>query len=122
MSQPGDPGQIASAKQSAAVALNDREILEGQGLVGSLPGICPEPAAATSVAVAKKLRVAGIIGPDDLVVCNLTGHGLKQPEAIGLWEKASEPIAPALEALRERIKLTEEKSKPPRGAARKYRI
>jgi threonine synthase len=38
-----------------------------------------------------------------LVVCNLTGHGLKQPEAIGLTDQDLRPIPPTLEALREQI-------------------
>ncbi|HEY7220196.1 MAG TPA: pyridoxal-phosphate dependent enzyme [Candidatus Binatia bacterium] len=87
----------------AAVALSDREILEAQALSGSLAGIFVEPAAATFVAAAKKLRDAGIIGGDDVVVCNLTGHGLKQPDAIHFTEKEFTPIAPTLEALRKRI-------------------
>jgi hypothetical protein len=43
-------------------------------------------AAETSVAAAKKLQDYGTIGADDVVVCNLTGHGLKQPEVGHLIE------------------------------------
>lgn len=60
-------------------------------------------AAATSVAAAKKLRDYGTIGADDVVVCNLTGHGLKQPEAIEISEKQLTPIVPTLDVLRERV-------------------
>ena len=93
--------------KGTAVALSDEEILEAQFLTGSLAGIFAEPAAATSVAAAKRLRAAGVIGPDDLVVCNLTGHGLKQPETIGIPESQLRPIAPTLEALREQIRRSE---------------
>jgi threonine synthase len=89
--------------QGTAAAVSDAEILEAQALTGHLAGIFAEPAAVTSVAVAKKLRAAGIIGKNDVVVCNLTGHGLKQPEAIRLGIKDLVPIAPTLDALRERI-------------------
>jgi threonine synthase len=68
-----------------------------------LEGIFAEPAAATSVAAAKRLRDAGSIGRDDVVVCNLTGHGLKQPESIQLSPDELRPIAPTLAALREQI-------------------
>jgi threonine synthase len=97
---------LAALRESGgtAVALSDTEILEAQALTGSLAGIFAEPAAATSVAAAKKMRDDGVIGVNDIVVCNLTGHGLKQPEAIRLSEKEFAPIAPLLEALRERIK------------------
>jgi threonine synthase len=108
--QVGNPASLgwralAAIRESngTAAAVNDEEILEGQSLTGRLSGMFAEPAAATSVAVAKKLRVAGIIGPDDLVVCNLTGHGLKQPEAIRLSEADFAPIAPTLKALRDQI-------------------
>ena len=88
----------------AAIALSDKEILEAQSLIGRLAGVFAEPAAATSVAATKKLRDRGTIGTDDTVVCNLTGHGLKQPEAIEISEKQLTPIAPTLDTLREQIK------------------
>ncbi|MGH7873650.1 MAG: threonine synthase, partial [Candidatus Binatia bacterium] len=97
---------LAALRESGgtAAAVTDTEILEAQAAIGRLAGIFAEPAAATSVAVANKLRVAGIIAPDDLVVCNLTGHGLKQPEAIRFSEKENAPMAPTLAALREHMK------------------
>jgi threonine synthase len=97
---------LAALRESngTAVALSDQEILEAQALTGTLAGIFAEPAAVTSVAAAKKLRHAGVIGTDDLVVCNLTGHGLKQPEAIRYHANEFTPIAPTLKALREQIK------------------
>jgi threonine synthase len=100
---------LAGLRESdgTAIALSDQEILEAQALTGRLAGIFVEPAAATSVAAAKKLRDRGIIGADDMVVCNLTGHGLKQPEAIRFDERGFAPIAPTLKVLREQIKRTE---------------
>jgi threonine synthase len=100
---------LAALRESGgtAVAVSDAEILEGQFLTGSLAGVFAEPAAATSVAAARKLRERGVIGRDELVVCNLTGHGLKQPEAISISEWELHPIAPTLEALREQIKRSE---------------
>ena len=87
-----------------AVALTDAEILEAQALTASLAGLFAEPAAATSVAAARKLRERGVIGRDDLVVCNLTGHGLKQPEAVRIPDSELRPITPTLEALRQYVK------------------
>jgi threonine synthase len=97
---------LAALRESrgSAAAVSDSEILQAQALIGSLAGIFAEPAAATSVAVAKKLRDAGVIGADETVVCNLTGHGLKQPETIQLSETDLAPIAPALAALRKQMK------------------
>jgi threonine synthase len=96
---------LAALRESGgtAAAVPDPEILEAQALIGSLAGIFVEPAAATSVAVAKKLRDSGVIRADEVVVCNLTGHGLKQPDAIRLSEDELVPIAPTLRALREQL-------------------
>jgi threonine synthase len=109
--QVGNPASLgwralAALRESrgSAAAVSDSEILQAQALIGSLAGIFAEPAAATSVAVAKKLREAGVIGAEEMVVCNLTGHGLKQPEAIRLTEKELTPIAPTIETLREQLK------------------
>jgi len=101
---------LAALREShgTAVALTDEEILEAQFLTGSLAGVFAEPAAATSVAAARKLRAAGTINADDVVVCNLTGHGLKQPAAVRLTDKELRPIAPTLQALREQIKKAED--------------
>ena len=96
---------LASLRESGgtAVALSDREILEGQVVLARLAGVFAEPAAATSVAAAKKLRDRGVIDRDDIVVCNLTGHGLKQPDSIQVSETEFAPLAPTLNALREKI-------------------
>jgi threonine synthase len=94
--------------KGSAVALSDEEILEAQSLLGRLAGVFAEPAAATSVAAAKKLREAGVILADDVVICNLTGHGLKQPEAIRLRDKELRPISPTLKALREQVRRSED--------------
>ena len=101
---------LAALRESrgTAVAVTDSEILEAQTLIGRLAGVFVEPAAATSVAAAKKLRQSGVVDRNDTVVCNLTGHGLKQPEAIRFSEKEFTPIAPTLGTLREQIKCTRE--------------
>src|SRR5215467_4628598 len=100
---------LAALRESkgTAVALSDEEILEAQSLTGSLAGIFAEPAAATSVAAVRRLRSTGVIGREELVVCNLTGHGLKQPESIRFDDKEFTPIAPTLKALRERLQKVE---------------
>ena len=90
--------------KGSAVALSDQEIIDAQGLTARLSGVFAEPAGATSVAAARKLRAAGVIGRDELVVCNITGHGLKQPEAIKIPADEFAAIAPTLNALRERLR------------------
>ncbi|MDZ4852423.1 MAG: threonine synthase [Pirellulaceae bacterium] len=60
--------------------VDDQEILDAKAQVGA-GGIGCEPASAASVAGARLLRQEGIIGPDERVVCILTGHQLKDPTA-----------------------------------------
>ncbi len=60
--------------------VTDQEILDAKAQVGA-GGFGCEPASAASVAGAKKLRAEGIIAPSDRVVCILTGHQLKDPDA-----------------------------------------
>ncbi|HXV48787.1 MAG TPA: threonine synthase [Candidatus Binatia bacterium] len=117
--QVGNPASLgwralAALRESKgmAVAVSDAEILEAQSLTATLCGIFAEPAAATSVAVAKKLRAAGAIKTEDVVVCNLTGHGLKQPEAIPFSEAEFTPIAPTLAALREQLRRSDSFARP----------
>ena len=58
----------------------DEEILDAKAQVGA-GGLGCEPASGASVAGAKKLVEEGVIGPDERVVCILTGHQLKDPTA-----------------------------------------
>ena len=60
--------------------VSDQEILDAKAQVGA-GGIGCEPASGASVAGAKLLRSEGIIGAEDRVVCILTGHQLKDPDA-----------------------------------------
>ena len=60
--------------------VTDQQIMDAKAQVGA-GGLGCEPASAASVAGAKLLRSEGIIGPEERVVCILTGHQLKDPDA-----------------------------------------
>ncbi len=60
--------------------VTDQEILDAKAQIGS-HGMGCEPASAASFAGLKKLRSQQIIAPSDRVVCVLTGHQLKDPDA-----------------------------------------
>lgn len=60
--------------------VTDQEILDAKAQVGA-GGLGCEPASAASVAGAKMLRAEGVIAADERVVCILTGHQLKDPNA-----------------------------------------
>jgi threonine synthase len=60
--------------------VDDETILDHKAMVGRFGYSC-EPASAASVAGLHQLLKEGVIGPDERVVCVLTGHGLKDPDA-----------------------------------------
>jgi threonine synthase len=57
----------------------DNEILKSQKSLADRSGIFCEPASAVSVAGLQVDMTGGRIPDDSLVVCTLTGHGLKDP-------------------------------------------
>ena len=57
-------------------AVSDREIIDAQRWLASHEGVFCEPASAACVAGVLKSPPAGAA----LLVCVLTGHGLKDPE------------------------------------------
>ncbi|HET7237195.1 MAG TPA: threonine synthase [Actinomycetota bacterium] len=72
---------IAAATESegAILAVTDREILAAYRRVAH-EGLFAEPASAASVAGLLHLSAEGRLPSGALVVCVLTGHGLKDPE------------------------------------------
>jgi threonine synthase len=79
--------------------VSDEEILEHKAMVGRFGFGC-EPASAASVAGLRRLLAEQVISPDERVVCILTGHELKDPDATvkyhtGLDMKAAVPPTPA---------------------------
>jgi threonine synthase len=65
----------------------DAEILDAKARVGA-GGLGCEPASAASVAGLLKLVKEGVIAPSDRVVCVLTGHQLKDPDATVAYHTA----------------------------------
>jgi threonine synthase len=60
-------------------AVSDDEILTAYRALARQEGIFCEPASAASLAGVTRAAAAGELDPDALVVCVLTGHGLKDP-------------------------------------------
>ena len=75
-------GAIAARDESGGHigAVTDAEIIDAYRLLASAEGCFVEPASAAAVAGLLKATGEGLIGPDETVVCTLTGHGLKDPE------------------------------------------
>ncbi len=100
-------GAVSARDESGGLieAVTDDEILEVQRLIVRLEGVFCEPASAAGVAGVRRLAAEGRIARGEVVVCVLTGHGLKDPDAVQAEEGSLTPIAPELDAIREAMEL-----------------
>jgi threonine synthase len=60
--------------------VGDDEILAAHRLLSGSEGVFVEPASAASVAGLLKSHAAGMLDAGQVVVCTVTGHGLKDPQ------------------------------------------
>lgn len=86
-------------------AVSDEEIMEAQSMIVRLEGVFCEPASAAGVAGVRRMASEGRIGAAETVVCVLTGHGLKDPDAVQAEEGSLTPVAPELDAIRREMNL-----------------
>ena len=97
----GNPASWQQSEQArddsggAIDAVTDDEILDAYRLLAASEGLFCEPASAASVAGVLKKHAAGELDRGQVVVCTLTGNGLKDPQ----WalEGAADPIVVPVE-------------------------
>jgi len=82
-----------------AVAVSDSEILAAIPEIAAATGVFPEPAAATPWAAVKQMVTDGRIAPDEVVVCLVSGNGLKDIPHAQQAGGAPQIIDPTLEAV-----------------------
>ena len=80
------PKALKAVKESKGlfIEVSDDEVIKAQKDLARSEGIFTEPASAASLAGLRRLVDEGIVGKDDVVVLVLTGHGLKDPDAVRL--------------------------------------
>jgi threonine synthase len=61
-------------------SVTDEQILAAYHLLAEREGVFGEPASAAGVAGLIQARAAGQVAPGSVVVCTITGHGLKDPD------------------------------------------
>jgi threonine synthase len=100
-------GAVAARDESGGLieTVTDDEILEVQRMIVRLEGVFCEPASAAGVAGVRRLAADGRIGADEVVVCVLTGHGLKDPDAVQGQEGSLTPIPADLGSIRREMGL-----------------
>jgi len=103
----GRPVNLAKALRALDVMkgvvrqVSDDEILEHRAMVARWGFGC-EPASAASIAGLRRLLDEQVVSPDETVVCILTGHELKDPNATvkyhtGIDMKSAQDLAPRTE-------------------------
>jgi len=100
-------GAVAARDESGGVIeiVTDDEILEVQRMVVRLEGVFCEPASAAGVAGVRRMVAERRIGRREVVVCVLTGHGLKDPDAVQGEEGSLTPIPADLDSIRRAMGL-----------------
>lgn len=93
---------IAARDESGGTieTVTDAEIMAAHRRLGNEEGLLVEPASAASVALLAKRAEQGLLPADAPVVCVLTGHGLKDPQAITKRLKLPAAVAPRRTTLR----------------------
>ena len=79
--------------------VSDEEIIAAYKLLAGSEGILAEPASAISVAGVIRKQKERVFRKGDVVVCTLTGHGLKDPDTAIRHSTQPTRIAPKLELL-----------------------
>ncbi len=81
------------ASEGTIEAVTDAEILAAQARLAREEGVLTEPAGAAGLALLQRRAAAGQVQAAEVIVCVLTGSGLKDPRA--LLRKVSRPVGVA---------------------------
>jgi len=92
---------IAAVRESggALEAVTDEELLAARTALAQDEGVFVEPSSAAPIAGLLKRSREGRLREGTVVACILTGHGLKDPEAVLRTERRPEAIPATVEAL-----------------------
>lgn len=82
---------VARATQGTGFLIDDGDAWHWQRELLSKEGIWVEPAGAVSMAGLSVAVREGVLGPDEPVVCILTGHGFKDPASAAMAFDGEEP-------------------------------
>ena len=99
---------IAARDESGGTieAVSDAEIMSAHRRLSQEEGLLVEPASAAGVALLIRRASNSKVPGDAPIVCVLTGHGLKDPDAITRGVELPAAIEPTLEALRRFVSVT----------------
>ena len=98
---------ITARDESGGVieAVSDEKILAAQADIARYEGVFCEPASASSIAGIRQMAQDGRLQPDETIVAVLTGHGLKDPDALADSVQQLSVIIPDADAIRLLLEL-----------------
>ncbi len=91
--------EARDASGGAIGAVTDDEILAAYHLVARAEGVFVEPSSAASIAGLLQAHDAGSITRDDVIVCTVTGHGLKDPQTALVDATIAPAVPPTADAV-----------------------
>ncbi|MEX0592782.1 MAG: threonine synthase [Nitriliruptoraceae bacterium] len=101
-----DQAVVAAEESEGSIrAVTDREIMAAFRLIAR-HGVFAELASAASVAGLLQLHASGEVEPGQVVVCVLTGHGLKDPEWAIAGAAAPQTVAADIDAIARALELS----------------
>ena len=101
-----DQAVIAAEESEGSIrAVTDREIMAAFRLIAR-HGVFAELASAASVAGLLQLHASGEVEPGQVVVCVLTGHGLKDPEWAIAGAAPPQTVAADIDAIARALELS----------------
>jgi len=101
-----DQAVVAAEESEGSIrAVTDREIMAAFRLIAR-HGVFAELASAASVAGLLQLHASGEVEPGQVVVCVLTGHGLKDPEWAIAGAAPPQTVAADIEAIARALELS----------------
>jgi threonine synthase len=86
-------------------SVTDEQILAAYHLLARREGVFGEPASAACVAGLLQARANGQVAPGSVVVCTITGHGLKDPDTAVAGARPPVTIGIDVEAAAKALKL-----------------
>jgi threonine synthase len=100
-------GAIAARDESGGAigAVTDTEILDAYRTLAREEGVFVEPASAASVAGLLRAANEGHVTRDEVVVCTVTGHGLKDPNRAIAEVEAGGAVDATVDAVMEELGL-----------------
>lgn len=100
-------GAVAARDESGGHigAVSDREILDAYRLLAASVGVFVEPASAASVAGLLRASTEGLVTSSDVVVCTVTGHGLKDPNRAIAEVEVGDAVDPEADRVAARVGL-----------------